>query len=565
MEEEDYIIEFSHNPDSSRASSSAYRVPRNKFRVTTDDQRQSDENPNEDKEVETLEAKGAPSLDPVGSSTGTTFQEMPEYNWLEELSIEKILGSKISGAAETASEGNIGETLYLIKWKNKSYLHVSWENQARLEQFDPQAKMKIRRYLLHKTEEERNSLIVPVDGEQPEYFNPDFVEIDRIISCDPLPVEHRDAKSEEELQGLLDAAVRQSLDVEVHYLVKWRGIPYNECSWERVSDLQNRAAEIFAFWQRQKFNRNFNYGVCQPSLHDYKKLETSPSFGGLDSDGLKLRDYQLEGVNWLLWNWWHKRSCILADEMGLGNKYTEINFPAIFFNIVVFFTFLIFSGKTIQTSCFLQQLRSMKPCNIRGPHLVISPLSLVRQWESELALWCPDFNCVVLHGNVDAKDLIVENEFYYQDLFSTKEDIRDAKRKNALKFDVLLTTYEIAVRDISTLSAIPWRTLVIDEAHRLKNPTSRVFERLLTLKREFCIMLTGTPLQNKTEELWALLHFADAQKFPNVTEFSRKFGDLKGSADVAMLHGVLKPLLLRRIKEDVEKSLPPKEETIIEV
>jgi SNF2 family DNA or RNA helicase len=78
------------------------------------------------------------------------------------------------------------------------------------------------------------------------------------------------------------------------------------------------------------------------------------------NNGLKLRDYQLEGVNWLLWNWWNKRSCILADEMGLG--------------------------KTIQSTCFLQLLKNMKTTQVRGPFLLVAPLSLINQWQNEVSL-----------------------------------------------------------------------------------------------------------------------------------------------------------------------------------
>ena len=107
--------------------------------------------------------------------------------------------------------------------------------------------------------------------------------------------------------------------------------------------------------------------------------------------------------------------------------------------------------------------------------------------------------------------------------------------------------------------------MIVDEAHRLKNATSKLFEHMVQIPREHVVLLTGTPLQNKTEELWALMHFADKERFSDQAEFSETFGDLKDAAHVAKLHGVLKPYLLRRIKEDVEKSLPPKEETIVEV
>ena len=88
---------------------------------------------------------------------------------------------------------------------------------------------------------------------------------------------------------------------------------------------------------------------------------------------------------------------------------------------------------------------------------------------------------------------------------------------------------------------------------------------LCFFNREFCLLLTGTPLQNSTEELWALLHFADPVNFASKEAFTNQFGQLTSQEQVADLHKVLKPYLLRRVKEDVEKSLPPKEETILEV
>jgi len=121
------------------------------------------------------------------------------------------------------------------------------------------------------------------------------------------------------------------------------------------------------------------------------------------------------------------------------------------------------------------------------------------------------------------------------------------------------------MKESKIFTKIPWRVLIVDEAHRLKNQSSRLFEQLQLIPRDQCVLLTGTPLQNKTEELFSLLHFADRSKFSSQSDFLSRFGDLRDANDVARLHAVLKPHLLRRVKEDVEKSLPPKEETIIEV
>lgn len=107
--------------------------------------------------------------------------------------------------------------------------------------------------------------------------------------------------------------------------------------------------------------------------------------------------------------------------------------------------------------------------------------------------------------------------------------------------------------------------MIVDEAHRLKNIKSKLFQDLASVPRDWCLLLTGTPLQNSTEELWALLHFCDPDSFGSREEFTNKFGQLQDADQVANLHTVLRPYLLRRVKEDVEKALPPKEETILEV
>lgn len=107
--------------------------------------------------------------------------------------------------------------------------------------------------------------------------------------------------------------------------------------------------------------------------------------------------------------------------------------------------------------------------------------------------------------------------------------------------------------------------MIVDEAHRLKNAKSRLFDDLSSVPRDFCLLLTGTPLQNSTEELWALLNFADKINFLSKGGFVEKFGQLTSSTQVSDLHATLKPYLLRRVKEDVAKALPPKEETILEV
>uniref|UniRef100_A0A3B5LRG5 Chromodomain helicase DNA binding protein 8 n=1 Tax=Xiphophorus couchianus TaxID=32473 RepID=A0A3B5LRG5_9TELE len=135
----------------------------------------------------------------------------------------------------------------------------------------------------------------------------------------------------------------------------------------------------------------------------------------------------------------------------------------------------------------------------------------------------------------------------------------------AYKFDALITTFEMILSDCPELREISWRCVIIDEAHRLKNRNCKLLDSLKMLDLEHKVLLTGTPLQNTVEELFSLLHFLEPTQFPSEIEFLREFGDLKTEEQVQKLQSILKPMMLRRLKEDVEKNLAPKQETIIEV
>jgi SNF2 family DNA or RNA helicase len=105
----------------------------------------------------------------------------------------------------------------------------------------------------------------------------------------------------------------------------------------------------------------------------------------------------------------------------------------------------------------------------------------------------------------------------------------------------------------------------VDEAHRLKSNGSRVLKQMRVLHVDRKLLLTGTPLQNNTQELWVLLNFLEPIIFDDMESFNKKFGRLQSQEQVYELQTILAPYLLRRVKEDVEKSIPPKEETIIQV
>ncbi|EPY78341.1 chromodomain-helicase-DNA-binding protein 6 [Camelus ferus] len=343
-------------------------------------------------------------------------------------------------------------------------------------------------------------------------FNPDYVEVDRI-----LEVAHtKDAETGEEV---------------THYLVKWCSLPYEESTWELEEDVDPAKVKEFESLQVLPEIKH----VERPASDSWQKLEKSREY----KNSNQLREYQLEGMNWLLFNWYNRKNCILADEMGLG--------------------------KTIQSITFLSEIFLR---GIHGPFLIIAPLSTITNWEREFRTWT-EMNAIVYHGSQISRQMIQQYEMVYR-------DAQGNPLSGVFKFHVVITTFEMILADCPELKKIHWSCVIIDEAHRLKNRNCKLLEGLklmaLTLLITCCesvqehkVLLTGTPLQNSVEELFSLLNFLEPSQFPSETAFLEEFGDLKTEEQVKKLQSILKPMMLRRLKDDVEKNLAPKQETIIEV
>ncbi len=387
---------------------------------------------------------------------------------------------------------------FLVKFKNFSYLHCQWLTEEELLRGDKRIGQKVKRF---KQKREKTGNVLEFCEEDP--FNPDYVEVDRVLDAS----EHTD-----EVTNV----------VTKHYLVKWRSLPYEDCTWEVENDVDPIKIEEFMKWRYPPAEEMFY--KKRPRKAEWKKWDTTPTY----KNGNSLRPYQLEGVNWLLFSWYNGRNCLLADEMGLG--------------------------KTIQSLAFLDGIFNY---GIRGPFLVIAPLSTIPNWQREFELWS-DMNVIVYHGSQTSRNMLAEYEMFYK-------DDKGEKLKNVFKFHVLITTYECLIQDILDLSEIQWRACVIDEAHRLKNNKCKLLEGLNLLQCESRLLLSGTPLQNNIQELYSLLSFLEPTQFNSEDAFIREFGDMQNEDQVTKLQALLKPLMLRRMKEDVEKSLKPKEETIVEV
>ncbi|PPR03483.1 hypothetical protein CVT26_007889 [Gymnopilus dilepis] len=273
-------------------------------------------------------------------------------------------------------------------------------------------------------------------------------------------------------------------------------------------------------------------------------FETSPSF-------IKgtMRDYQLQGLNWMVSLHHNGLNGILADEMGLG--------------------------KTLQTISFLAYLKHYR--EIPGPHLVVVPKSTLQNWAREFANWTPDFSVVTLTGSKEERAQIISSRLIPQD------------------FEVCITSYEICLIEQSALKKLSFEYIVIDEAHRIKNVDSMLSQIVRGFMSRGRLLITGTPLQNNLKELFSLLNFICPEIFADYADLDsflhkdvkkeRKAGEgrdgeeveegdegEKGDTEeesskkvVEALHKILRPFLLRRVKADVEKSLLPKKEINIYV
>ena len=246
--------------------------------------------------------------------------------------------------------------------------------------------------------------------------------------------------------------------------------------------------------------------------------------------GGDLRAYQLEGLNWMVRLMENGINGILADEMGLG--------------------------KTLQSISIIAYLNQY--LGQTGPHLIMVPKSTLSNWMNEFERFCPSIRTLRFHGSKEEREEIINNRL--KNAKAASDTDRD--------WDVVITTYEVVNLEKAILTKIHWSYLIIDEAHRLKNEASLFSQTVRMLQTKYRLLLTGTPLQNNLHELWALLNFLLPDVFSSSEQFDDWFNldvdDTEAKQRIiGQLHKLLRPFMLRRLKADVEKSLPPKSETIL--
>lgn len=237
----------------------------------------------------------------------------------------------------------------------------------------------------------------------------------------------------------------------------------------------------------------------------------------------KLRDYQRDGLSWLNFLNDFKLGGILADEMGLG--------------------------KTVQTLSLLQHLKDSraKDKKLEHPALIVAPTSVIMNWFYEARRFAPKLEVLVLHGPNRKK--------LFQDIS---------------KYDIVITSYALLRLDRYDLERAQYSYLILDEAQNIKNPQTATTKAAKALRAQHRLALTGTPTENRPMELWSIMDFL-MPGFLGSREFFRSsierpiIEGTGGNAAAALLRAKTRPFILRRMKSDVEKDLPPKIESSLHV
>lgn len=243
----------------------------------------------------------------------------------------------------------------------------------------------------------------------------------------------------------------------------------------------------------------------------------------------QLKEYQLKGLNWLVNLYEQGINGILADEMGLG--------------------------KTVQSISVMAYLAEKH--DIWGPFLVVAPASTLHNWQQEIVKFVPEFKILPYWGS--ASDRKVLRKFW---------DRKHSTYRKDAAFHVCITSYQLVVSDVAYFQKMRWQYMILDEAQAIKSSQSSRWKSLLSFHCRNRLLLTGTPIQNNMQELWALLHFIMPSLFDSHDEFSEWFSkDIESHAQsntklnedqLKRLHMILKPFMLRRVKKHVQKELGDK-------
>jgi chromodomain-helicase-DNA-binding protein 4 len=399
---------------------------------------------------------------------------------------------------------------YLVKWEKQSYFRAQWFSGAWTWGVSAPA---MRRAFFKK---EDGPKMRTEDAIPEEYLRIDIV---------------LDVKFTSIVNSELEAVIKARIKEVDKALIKYKGLGYEDAVWEKVpvpeeGDRWTDFVTAYDDWVAGRFIRcpkptSLKARVDAARAKPFAALERKEQPDNLI--GGKLMDYQLEGLNWLYYQWQRQKNGILADEMGLG--------------------------KTIQVIGFMATLVQEHKC---WPFIIIVPNSTCANWRREIKQWAPSLRVVAYFGSAQAREMAYKYELYPQGV----KDIRA---------HVVITSYEAATDDGSRkfLRGVNWAGLITDEGQRLKNDKSQLYTALSAVRAPFRLLMTGTPLQNNARELFNLLQFLD--ETINAAELEEKYAEMN-SENIKELHEMIRPFILRRTKARVlSKILPPLGQIILPI
>ncbi|KGO49885.1 Zinc finger, PHD-type [Penicillium expansum] len=398
---------------------------------------------------------------------------------------------------------------YLIKWNKMSFFRVTWLTGDWV--WSRAAAVQMKAFL--KSDRSTNPIMRTAEA-VPE----DNLRVDIIFDVEY----HSEPESPED---------RANTEMVKRAYVKYKGLPYEDSVWEEPPSQTDTAC--WEDFRTALLDRVLREDIHPPRpkelqrrLRDVRREEFDNSLiltaqPALVTGG-KLMDYQMDGVNWLLYMFFQQKSAILADDMGLG--------------------------KTIQVITFFSALIEKLDC---FPFLVVVPNATVPNWRREIKSWSPDVRVVTYYGSALAREMAREHEMFH--------------KNGTLCCHVVIASYESMTDDGGkrVLSSVNWAGLVVDEGQRLKNDKSQLYERLRRMKFGFKLLLTGTPLQNNIRELFNLVQFIDPAY--NAEELEAQYGGALDKEAIRELHDMIRPCLLRRTKAEVLPFLPPMVQIIIPI
>ncbi|CAK7264427.1 hypothetical protein SEPCBS119000_000993 [Sporothrix epigloea] len=426
---------------------------------------------------------------------------------------ESVENEKEAAAPVSIDDVSEDDKEYLIKWVGSSYDHCEWRpgpwvvNSCRW--------TSIRQTFVKKYSGESIPPVFEKDKAFPaEYLHADIIFMVRY---------KRNLRMRSKKEGL--ACINEIQDI----MVKYKGLSYEATVWDEVppQDSGERWKTFISAYDEYLNGAHFKTDPPK-SMRDRVNIFRTKKFRLVSEQPAvlqhgKLMPYQMEGLNWLLFNYYKGKSVVLADEMGLG--------------------------KTVQIIAMLSTLIIESPRT--WPFLIVVPNSTCSNWRREIKNWAPDLRVVSYHGGKASQSMAYEHLLF-------------PGARQEMHAHVVIMSYESAQDDktYQLFHKVRWSGLVVDEGQRLKNDHSLLYLALRRMNIGFRLLLTGTPLQNNKRELFNLLQFIDSSI--DAAQLDKTYTTITAE-NLPELHNLIRPYFLRRTKAEVLGFLPPMAQIIVPV